>query len=56
LDHLHYGGLRASPRIREFAVAVGGPRRMTLITWRYQLEPSGAGTDVTESFEVPDTP
>ena len=24
-------------------------------TWRYQLEPAADGTDVTESFELPDT-
>jgi hypothetical protein len=29
---------------------------MTVNTWRYQLEPSAAGTDVTESFELADTP
>jgi uncharacterized protein YndB with AHSA1/START domain len=41
---------------REFAFAVAGPRRTFLITWRYQLEPSAGGTDVTESFEVGQTP
>jgi hypothetical protein len=41
---------------REFAFAVAGPRGMTVNTWRYQLEPSAAGTDVTESFELADTP
>src|ERR1700683_1666460 len=41
---------------REFAFAVTGPRGMTVNTWRYQLEPSAAGTDVTESFELADTP
>ena len=41
---------------REFAFAVTGPRGMTVNTWRYQLEPSAAGTEVTESFELADTP
>ena len=41
---------------REFAFAVAGPGGMTVNTWRYQLEPSAAGTDVTESFELADTP
>ena len=41
---------------REFAFAVTGPRGMTLNTWRYQLEPRAAGTDVTESFELADKP
>jgi hypothetical protein len=39
---------------REFAFAVGGPGGKPLNTWRYQLEPSASGTDVTESFELPD--
>jgi len=40
---------------REFAFAVltGG---RPLNTWRYRLEPAGEGTDVTESFELADTP
>jgi uncharacterized protein YndB with AHSA1/START domain len=40
---------------REFAFAVltGG---RPLNTWRYRLEPAGHGTDVTESFELTDTP
>jgi uncharacterized protein YndB with AHSA1/START domain len=41
---------------REFAFTVGGPRGSTVNSWRYQLQPSGGGTDVTESFELPDTP
>jgi hypothetical protein len=41
---------------REFAFAVTGPRGVTVNTWRYELEPSGAGTDVTESFALPETP
>jgi hypothetical protein len=39
---------------REFAFAVAGPGGTTVNTWRYQLEPSGDGTDVTESFELAD--
>jgi Polyketide cyclase / dehydrase and lipid transport len=38
---------------REFAFSVGGPRGTIVNTWRYQLEPSGDGTDVTESFALP---
>ena len=40
----------------EFAFAVAGPGGITVNTWRYQLEPSAGGTDVTESFELADTP
>jgi hypothetical protein len=36
---------------REFAFFVGTGDR-PLNTWRYRLEPSGTGTDVTESFEL----
>jgi uncharacterized protein YndB with AHSA1/START domain len=36
---------------REFAFAVGPPGK-GINTWRYVLTPSGAGTDVTESFEL----
>ena len=36
---------------QEFAFGVGGSDR-PLNTWRYQFEPSGDGTDVTESFEL----
>jgi hypothetical protein len=39
---------------REFAFAVGRPGR-ALNTWRYELEPRGDGTDVTESFRLADT-
>lgn len=39
---------------REFAFAVGLSGR-PVNTWRYLLEPSGHGTDVTESFELADT-
>ena len=40
---------------REFAFAVltGG---RALNTWRYRLQPAADGTDVTESFELADTP
>jgi uncharacterized protein YndB with AHSA1/START domain len=38
---------------RELAFAVGGAGR-AVNTWRYVLEPSGEGTDVTESFELAD--
>lgn len=41
---------------REFAFAVGAPGGRTVNTWRYQLEPSAEGTNVTESFELADTP
>jgi uncharacterized protein YndB with AHSA1/START domain len=41
---------------REFAFEVSGPGGATVNTWRYQLEPSAGGTDVTESFELADTP
>jgi len=40
---------------REFAFGVG-PSERPLNTWRYHLEPSGDGTDVTESFELASTP
>jgi len=41
---------------REFAFAVAGPGGTTVNTWRYRLVPSAGGTDVTESFELADTP
>jgi uncharacterized protein YndB with AHSA1/START domain len=40
---------------REFAFAVGVGNAVAN-TWRYRLEPSGDGTDVTESFQLTDTP
>src|SRR5580693_3159654 len=46
----------ASDPGREFAFAVDGPGDSVLNTWRYRLEPSAAGTEVTESFELPATP
>lgn len=38
---------------REFAFDVGLPKR-PMITWRYELEASGGGTDVMESFRLHD--
>jgi uncharacterized protein YndB with AHSA1/START domain len=44
----------ASEPGREFAFDVGvGDKAVN--TWRYHLEPSGDGTDVTESFQLADT-
>ena len=40
---------------REFAFGTGNPEK-PMNVWRYQLEPSGSGTDVTESFELADIP
>ncbi len=45
----------ASEPGREFAFGVG-PGTKPINVWRYRLEPTGAGTDVTESFELADTP
>ena len=44
----------ASDPGREFAFTVAGPGGGTLNTWRYELRPRTEGTDVTESFELPD--
>jgi uncharacterized protein YndB with AHSA1/START domain len=44
----------ASEPGREFAYGVGRTDK-PLNTWRYQLEPAGDGTDVTESFTLADT-
>ena len=44
----------ASDPGREFAFNVAGPGHTTLNTWRYDLRPGPDGTDVTESFELPD--
>ena len=41
----------ASEPGREFAFAVG-PSDKPLNVWRYRMEPSGDGTDVTESFDL----
>jgi hypothetical protein len=38
---------------REFAFTVGIAGR-PVNRWRYRLEPSGGGTDLTESFEIQD--
>src|SRR5258706_4390866 len=43
----------ASEPGREFAFGVGNSEK-PLNVWRYQLEPAGDGTDVTESFELAD--
>ena len=39
---------------RDFAFSVEGPGGKAVNTWRYQFEPSGDGTDVTESFRLAD--
>lgn len=44
----------ASDPGREFAFKVTGPGGATLNTWRYELRQGTDGTDVTESFELPD--
>jgi hypothetical protein len=46
----------ASDPGREFAFTVGGGQAKALNTWRYQLTPGTDGIDVTESFELADTP
>jgi hypothetical protein len=43
----------ASTPGREFAFGVGSADK-PINTWRYRLEPSGDGTDVTESFQLAD--
>ena len=40
---------------KAFAFGVVGPRGKVLNTWSYHLEPSGTGTDVTESFQLTPT-
>lgn len=40
---------------RVFAFGVDGPGGKAMNTWRYELEASGDGTDVTESFELSPT-
>jgi hypothetical protein len=45
----------ASDPGREFAFSVGGPGGTVVNTWRYELAPTDGGTDVTESFALPDT-
>jgi uncharacterized protein YndB with AHSA1/START domain len=44
--------LAATPG-REFTFGVGSADK-PVNTWRYQLEPAGDGTDVTESFQLAD--
>ncbi len=39
---------------RVFAFGVGSPGKTPLNVWRYQMAPSGDGTDVTESFQLAD--
>jgi uncharacterized protein YndB with AHSA1/START domain len=39
---------------REFGFGVGSGDR-PINTWRYRLEPTGTGTDVTESFQLADS-
>ena len=47
--------VKAADPGREFAFStMGGDREQT--RWRYRLEPSGGGTDVTESYEAIHTP
>jgi uncharacterized protein YndB with AHSA1/START domain len=41
---------------REFAFGVDGPGGKVVNTWSYHFEPSGDGTDVTESFQLKDSP
>lgn len=41
---------------REFAFAVGIPGVKAVNTWRYRLFPHADGTQVTESYELTDTP
>ena len=45
----------ASEPGREFAFGVGQKDKPPLNVWRYQLEPAGGGTDITESFQLADT-
>jgi hypothetical protein len=45
----------ASEPGREFAFGVGSSEK-PLNVWRYSLVPAGDGTDVTESFELANTP
>jgi hypothetical protein len=41
---------------RDFAFGVDGPGGKPTVKWAYHFEPSGDGTDVTESFEMGDAP
>jgi uncharacterized protein YndB with AHSA1/START domain len=42
----------ASEPGREFTFGVGATQEKALNVWSYKLEPSGDGTDVTESFQL----
>lgn len=46
----------ASEPGRTFAFDVLGPGGRTVNSWRYDLEPDGDGTSVTESFRLVDNP
>jgi hypothetical protein len=52
--HLH-GHPGTCPRAvnDRLAGTTAGPGESVVNTWRYQLDPAAAGTDVTESFELP---
>jgi len=41
---------------REFGFAVLGPGDKAMNNWHYRFTPSGAGTDVTESFRLASSP
>ena len=41
---------------REFTFGVTGPGGKVVNTWCYRFEPRGSGTDVTESFQLSDSP
>jgi carbon monoxide dehydrogenase subunit G len=41
---------------RVFAFQVDGPGGTSTVKWTYRFDPSGSGTDVTESFEMGDAP
>ncbi len=41
---------------RTFAFDVLGPGSRTVNSWRYDIEPSGDGADVTESYRLVDSP
>ena len=53
LDDVHGARERSGPRVR-FRRRAGSDKPLNI--WRYRLEPSGDGTDVTESFELANTP
>jgi hypothetical protein len=45
--------ITASVPSREFTFQVDGRKGEPLVSWSYYLGPSGDGTNVTESFELP---